>query len=487
MRNHHIRAWLVLTGLSVGCAGALPEESQGRTLSEESPASTTPERAQDARVFTVDESRLPFEALPGAPEADRYWGVLPGPASYRIEVPKDWNGVLVMYAHGYAGGGAALNVGAPSIRLHLLQRGYAWAASSYSKNNYDVRAGVEDTNALALAFNEITEKNGRKLDPPKKRYIIGHSMGGHVAGAAVEREAEQTAANEVHYAAALPMCGVMGDLALFDYFAAYQIAAQHLAGPKVTSWPVPNWATEVREPLKKAIWEVYPSKTTPVGEQVKAVVMNLSGGARPLFDAGFASEGIQRSIWDTSFGGDGTIAGVLAKQGTDTREVVYQLDADPAQSAEEQALNAGIYRLTRAADANPVRSDGVRWVPAVNGEFDVPVITLHTLGDLFVPLKMQQIYRQRAIAKGSDDKLVQRVIRGVGHCEFTLSEQTDAFDALVAWEEQGVKPKGDEMLDAKVVAAPEYGCAFTSTRFTPEETARGLAALRGANPACPKP
>ncbi|MET0341903.1 MAG: alpha/beta hydrolase [Polyangiales bacterium] len=482
MRNHHISPWLLLAGLSVGCADALPDEPSSPALTQEA----APARLQDGRVFTVDESRLPFEALPGAPEADRYWGVLPGPASYRVEVPKNWNGVLVLYAHGYAGTGPALNVGAPSIRAHLLAKGYAWAASSYSKNYYDVRAGVEDTNALALAFNDITEKNGRKLDPPKKRYIIGHSMGGHVAGAAVEREAEATAKNKVHYAAALPMCGVMGDVALFDYFGAYQVAAQHIAGPKVTSWPVTNWATEVREPLKQRLWEVFPSKTTALGDQLRPVVAELSGGARPLFDTGFANLGVQSSPWNSSFGGDGTIAGILTKQAMDTRDVVYQLDADRGQSAAEQELNRSIFRLTRDADANPLQPDGVRWIPAVNGEFDVPVVTLHTLGDLFVPLKMQQIYRERATAKGSVDKLVQRVIRGVGHCEFTLAEQASAFDALVAWEERGEKPKGDEILDPKVVAAPDYGCAFTDNTFTPDETARGLATTRGANPACPQ-
>jgi pimeloyl-ACP methyl ester carboxylesterase len=483
MRNHHSRALVLLAGLSVGCAEAAESADTWAASAQE--AAPAVERVQDSRTFTVDESRLPFEPLPGAPEADRFWGVLPGPAGYRIEVPKNWNGVLVMYAHGFAGAGAALGVSNPSIRLRLLERGYAWAASSYSKNNYDVRVGVEDTNALALAFNDIAAKNGRPLDPPKKRYIMGHSMGGHVAGAAVEREAQQTAKHKVRYAAALPLCGVMGDLELFDYFAAYQLAAQHLADMKATSWPVPDFATSVREPLKSALWEVYPTKTTPVGDKVKAVVADLSGGARPLFDAGFASLGVQRSIWDTSFGGDGTIGGILSKKATDTRDVVYQLDTDPALSADEKALNDAIYRLTPDADANPLRSDGVRWVPAVNGEFDVPVITMHTLGDLFVPLKMQQVYLERAKQKGSDALLVQRVVRGVGHCEFTYAEQAAAFDALVAWEESGTKPEGDELLDRSVIGAPDYGCKYTDNTFTADETARGLDRTRAANPACP--
>jgi len=37
------------------------------------------------------------------------------------------------------------------------------------------------------------------LDQPSKRYITGVSMGGHVAGAAIERETQETANNFVPY------------------------------------------------------------------------------------------------------------------------------------------------------------------------------------------------------------------------------------------------------------------------------------------------
>ncbi|MFS2055982.1 alpha/beta hydrolase, partial [Variovorax sp. CT11-76] len=118
---------------------------------------------------------------------------------YRVEVPKNWNGMLVMYAHGYGGTGPVVSVSDPTIRAHLIAQGYAWAASSYTKNYYDVRAGVEDTNALALAFQRIASQNGRTLDAPRKTYIVGQSLGGHVAAAAVDAEALETANHKVRY------------------------------------------------------------------------------------------------------------------------------------------------------------------------------------------------------------------------------------------------------------------------------------------------
>ena len=158
-----------------GGSGSDPEES----------------RPQDSRTFSTGAVAPTFAPMAAAPgdvvdmsTTSRWSGVHEG-AAYRVEVPANWNGKLVMYAHGYAGNGNMLGVSDPSIRRHLIQQGYAWAASSYSKNYYDVRAGVEDTNALALAFNDIAAANKRPLAQPGKFYIMGHSMGGHVTAAAV--------------------------------------------------------------------------------------------------------------------------------------------------------------------------------------------------------------------------------------------------------------------------------------------------------------
>ena len=443
----------------------------------------TGERPQDGRTFMIDPAMLEFPALPNV-ETDRYWGVLDG-AGYHIEVPKqNWNGTLVMYAHGYAGTGPMLRITDPAaLRAYLIERGYAWAASSYTKNYYDVRAGVEDTNKLALAFKKIVGDNGRTLEEPKKRYLVGHSMGGHITGAAIEKEAAETAANKVKYNAALPMCGVMGDAELFNYFTAFQTAAQKLAGTPFAKTPAEFMA--VRMQTRDALFSMYPTQTTPAGDKLKTIVENLTGGARPNFALGFAVMQWQDAVWGT-FGGDGTVNGILARPITDTRNVVFQLDADPAQSDEEKMFNAEVERVTPAEGANPIRSDGVRWLPVVNGEIDIPVLSMHTLGDLYVPFHMQQIYRERVVAKGNGDRLVQWAIRGTGHCEFTAAEQVAAFQALEKWEQEGLKPEGDDVLDRAKLADPAYGCKFTKNTFSPTEMMSGtLPMARAAAPACP--
>lgn len=484
MSNRVSTAILMMLGaLTTACADdERAADDDVAILAAEGDTTAQPERAHDARTFTIDPATLPFDALAGGPETHRWSGVLDG-AGYRVEVPKEgWNGILVMYAHGYAGTGNVLRVSNPSIRKHLLAKGYAWAASSYSKNYYDVRAGVEDTNKLALAFTRIAADNGTTLEEPTKRYIIGHSMGGHVTAAAIEKEAIQTAANKVVYQGAVPMCGVMGDVELFDYFTAYQVAAQYFAKIPVTAWPVADFANSVRTPLQAALFSTFPTKATPAGEELKAVIKNLTGGKRPVFDLGWEGP-LQTTIWNTTFGGDGRIAGILAKPVVDTRRFTYQLDDIPAiNNPPEQAVNTGIYDVLPEANANPVRTDGVRWIPVNNGEIDVPVVSLHTLGDIYVPFSMQQIYKRRVNGKGRSKWLVQRAIRDPNHCGFTFEEQVSAFEAMATWEQEGVKPEGDDVLNIVKVADPKYGCAFTSKQLGPEDMGpgSGLSAARAA-------
>ena len=446
------------------------------------------QRPQDTRTFAVTEASLPFTALAGAPETDRWSGTLEG-AGYRIEVPKNWNGKLVMYAHGYAGTGSALTVSNPGIRRYLIEQGYAWAASSYLKNYYDVRAGVEDTNALALAFNKIAAANSRPLPAPSKTYIIGVSMGGHVTAAAIDAEAIAYANHKVSYDGAVPMCGVLGDTELYDFFAAYQAAAMQLADVPATTWPVSDWAT-LQPTVKNALFTTFPSGTATgatkaKGDQLKAIVQNLTGGQRPMFDVGFAGP-YTDTVWGT-FGRDGKMLGILNEDVVSTKDFVYQFDNSPALSPEETAFNNTIYRVKATPDANRLRSDGLRWVPKTNARFNIPVVTLHTLGDMYVPFSMEQIFKKRADAQGTSNLLVQRAIRGVAHCDFTVNEQVKAFQDMVTWESGGPKPQGDDVLNAATVADPKYGCKFTDNTMTVNEPANSSIATSHAKLAAAYP
>ena len=402
------------------------------------PDSTRVSADQPPQYF-VNEDLLPFPALPGT-TTTRLSGVLGG-AGYRIEVPERWNGELVVYAHGFRGIGLELTVSNPAIRSYLIANGYAWAASSYSKNGYDVREGVKDTLALTMRFNGL-------VGTPTRRYLIGHSMGGHITGVAIEQYPNV-------YDGAGPMCGVMGDAELFDYFLDFQMVAQALTGIHAPYPYQPDYQPVVVPMLKAALGTPYPTVLNAAGVKLRAVTEQLSGGTRPgfpfAFDVAWGNFLFNQSTVETVGVAPGRVMGNV--------DTVYQIDADPALTADEQALNLAVQRI--APDPQGLHPNGLANIPRVNGTHSIPTLSMHTLGDLFVPFSMEQIYKRRADENGSAHLLVQRAYRQVGHCQFTVPEQEQAFAALATWVNTGVKPAGDDVITPSVVAAPTYGCAFS--------------------------
>lgn len=421
-------------------------------------------------TYVIVDPAKGFDALPGHP-SDRYTGVHDG-AAYRIEVPqpcngqlacKDqpaWNGKLVLYAHGFRGNGNVppgnlLYVSNPAIRAFLLQQGYAWAASSYSKNFYDVRQGVLDTHALNAVFKEVVHET------PSSTYITGHSMGGHITGVLIERYPNE-------YVGALPMCGVMGDVALFDYFLDYNLVAQDRASVNAIFPPAADYQAAVVPQVKAALGgSAFPATLNQRGEQLRAVVEERSGGTRPNFKESFEA---WADFLFTLYG-DGTLNGIASGNvatnlGTRYRFASEYRDAD--RKADERALNRSVLRVAPDLMARFFHGpDDLENIPPIEADFRIPVLSLHTIGDLFVPFSMEQVYARRARRTGRSELLVQRAYRDVRHCGFAPQEEAQAFADLVDWVENGVEPAGDDVLDARDVADPQFGCRFTQLTRPP--------------------
>ena len=322
-----------------------------------------------------------------------------------------------------------------------MTHGYAWAASSYSTNGYDVKQGVKDTHALGQLFNGL-------VGNPSRTYITGHSMGGHITGVAIEQYPSA-------YVGALPMCGVMGDNELFDYFLDFNLVAEELAGVQA-QFPFPaNYQTAVVPGVKAALGSPYPAVLNAQGLKLRGVTQNISGGPRPAFATSFF-------VWGNflfTVGVTGGTIGVAPGNVQDNSTTVYQIDSDPALSPDEVVLNANVLRVKQ--DPQGRHPNGLSNIPTILANFRIPVLSIHTIGDLFVPLSMEQIYARRAAAQGTSSLLVQRAIRDHNHCGFAVAEEERAFTALVKWVTTGVKPDGDDILTPATVAAPTFGCAFS--------------------------
>ncbi len=400
-------------------------------------------------------------------------------AGYVLEAPADWNGELALWAHGYRGTGTQLTVDPPpyGLRQRMLGQGYAWAASSYASNGYDVASGVTTTHDLArLSARLLGER-------PRRTYLAGVSMGGHVIGRSLEEYPN-------FYDGALPMCGVLGDQELFDYFLDYNLAAQDLADRQV--YPAPSdYLTDDVPRIEQRLGLVgvgVPSAqnptaspvappANPLGVELRSITTERSGGPRPGAEAGFGI--FQDFLYTLYTPDDGGRLAFNAGRLAQNAGTVYT----PTSPVDVNAT------ITRVSPTDPASRGARRLidVPTITGKPKVPVLTLHGLGDLFVPFSMEQIYARDVARNKQSDLLVQRAIRSVEHCDFTPTEVGTAWDDLTTWVEsqrgpggrgngkgkQVARPAGDDVLTRSVVASPTYGCRFSdpdrsngaSTRF----------------------
>ena len=361
----------------------------------------------------------------------------------------------MVWAHGFRGTGLELTVDQHPLREVLIPSGYAWAASSYTRNDYDISSGVQSTHALIKRFRGI-------VGTPEQILMTGASMGGHITGVIIEQYPGL-------FDGAMPICGVMADHELFDYFLDFNLAAQQI-GVGSSTYPIDavtylfGTVPAIKSNLEAAPggWPIFLNTD---GNHFKNLVEIRSGGDRPNFDEAWFfwntfpdnGSGPGNFLFDLAVG-DGSLSRAPGSV-VDNSDTVYQFDTDPTLTPEEQDLNNMIFRT--AADPQTRRKQGLAQVPSITGDIDIPVITLHNLGDLFVPVLNQVEYAKRVFENGRSDLLVQRAIRGVGHCGFTGNELATAFFDLVNWVENGQKPAGDNFLDPTAVAAPDFGCQFS--------------------------
>jgi pimeloyl-ACP methyl ester carboxylesterase len=364
-----------------------------------------------------------------------------GGAPYTIKFPSNWNGTLLVYAHGYvdkadhAGEVDARSAAAsPNSALDavLLAQGYALAGSAYRDNGWAVKEGIHDTRLLASFF------NGR-FGKPSKTLLWGFSMGSVVALATAE------AANGI-FDGYIAACAVAAGAPR-----AWDGALGHLLAYKAAFGMPSAWGTpgDVRDDLDfdsevfpKLFFEAMNPMNFGKFEFIR-LVMQLGGEPNMLapppvwFPNGlftnmfFLTEA--RAELERRAGGS------PAQNLTHTYSLTpgekaylagYGLDADTLLAA----MNAERYGADTSA-----RNYTEHWAD-YSGKIKGPMLTLHTRVDTLVPPQHEAAYAATVAGAGRSGSLYQAFTSGQGHCNFTGPQLLTAVAALDGWVTSGARP-----------------------------------------------
>ena len=336
-------------------------------------------------------------------------------ALYSVSIPANWNGDLVIYAHGYFS--PLVPVALPSIprlRDGLLALGFGVAYSSYAENGFAIRDGVLRTRQLLGVF-------ASNFGQPRRTYLASTSMG----AAVVLRLAEE---NPQLFDGVLPMCGIVGGAQMeLDYLFNVRVLFDYFY-PGV----IPGDAVNVPEGLDFGR-DVVPAVVAAILAD-PAPATELAGMRQVEIQYANLNQLISSILNPLSF----TMAGFFTddlRMRTHGHDLFDNTGTVYTGSSDDAALNAGVDRFASTPDA---REFFEHWYEP-DGRLTMPVLTLHSR-DPVVPQLHDAAYRAVVAAAGRSNLLVQRPVAGFGHCAWDTAQSLAAFQDLVTWVETGIRP-----------------------------------------------
>lgn len=327
-------------------------------------------------------------------------------ASFRIDIPRNWNRGLVLYFHGYEPTSLVFDPKYPPGRVlqEILNRGYAVARSGYSTGGWAIPQAAAETEALRRYFR-------KKYGAPRETLLMGHSMGGLLTVMGLE-----TAPKD--YAGGLALCGVLApadlvmqrafaDRVAFDaFFPGVLPDVEHIP-PSFRMNDIPT-ITNVQKSL-----EASPENAALVRQL--ANIHTNHGLADVLVFNTFVIEDLRLKSGGNPF---------------DNRNLIYTGTANDA------LLNRRVHRY--AADPNAYRFLADWYSP--NGNLRRKLLEVHTIYDPLVPAFTTAWYDEVTRRLGNGDRFVEQYVDRDGHCNITAAQTGVAFDELVSWVHDNKRP-----------------------------------------------
>lgn len=366
-------------------------------------------------------------------------GVLENGATWEARMPADWNGELVLFAHGFRGGSSnpAWDPGFAPTAEELIRRGYAVASSSYATTGWALGTAVQDQlDTLAAVEARFGQAN--------RVIAVGRSMGGlvtslmaEVPGAGID--------------GAVSTCGLLGGgVSLLNYQldAAYAAAELLLPGQDVqlSGFTTAEQSARTSAALKAALQQATGTAEGRARIALVAALLNTPtelDGVDPEDSEALAAaqaelvaqtlpEVISRRppVINAAGGDSGWTAGVdyaaLLRASDQRGQVKHMYEVAGLD------LSAELETLTGNADITP-KEEGLEWMRQTStptGELQVPVLATHTLVDVLAPVEFQEEYAETVRQAGEQSLLRQAFVDRTGHCAFTVAENVAAVEAM---------------------------------------------------------
>lgn len=394
---------------------------------------------------------VPVDTPPADTPPTEHLGEIEG-ARYRVLVPEDWNGTLLLYSHGnYPSSifGPELPVphflaNQPATQEALTDRGYALAASLFQDGGLDftVPTAVADQSRLLDWFE-------RHVGTPERTFTTGSSMGAVTAIRHAETEPERIDG-------VLTIGGAIDVVGMLDTILDVNLATKVLLtdGTDANGDPIelvhPDNPKASADALAAALTT---AAETPEGRARIALIASLNtisgwydvaqpepeeleewtnGQAQWLIWAYSTGLGpLARVDWEAKLGGNAS----ASFDGDWTRRLVHSGDLHRVRAAYAAAPGADLADDLAALAAEPVieaepdaRANLVPHRP--DGTTPSPVLTLHTTGDGGAPPSYERSFGDRVAEVGDPERYRNLYVERGAHLTVNVAEELVALRVL---------------------------------------------------------
>lgn len=395
-------------------------------------------------------SARPFEQTLGASPVQRkcpaqldavatcYSGQDANGAWYLVALPKDWNRVLVVHAHG----GPRLGVPKPDDSDEDLERfaamvaeGYAWIGSTYRRGGYGVRLAAEDVDNSRSLFWE-------KFGKPRLTILHGQSYGGNVAAKLSELRSSNANGDILYDGVLLTNAVLRGGTRAYgfraDLRAVYQYFCRNHPRADEPQYPVwqglPRAGAMTRADLEARVnsclgLDQAPQQRTAEQAQKLNAISNVTG---------IAGKDLLRHLeWATFTFHDLVQLRLGGRNPFDNSKTIYRGSGDDVN------LNLGIERFkldTKAARLLAYDAD-------LTGMILVPTIAIHWAGDPIVPAVGDREYEAQVNSRGYG-RLFDSIWTSKGtHSRLESPDLLAGLTAIVASAEKGEVIERDKVIE----------------------------------------